>query len=50
MTTSHATVSQSFMYLETTIPAGCTIDDYRRSRPRKPRLWKRVYGALTISR
>lgn len=49
MTTSPATATHSFMYLETTIPAGCTIADYRRSRPRRPGLWKRVYGALTIA-
>ena len=50
MTTGPVNSSQSFMYLETTIPPGCTITEYRRSRPRRPRLWKRVYGALAIAR
>jgi hypothetical protein len=34
--------NQSFMYLETTIPAGLTISDYRRSRPRGARGWSRL--------
>jgi hypothetical protein len=42
MTSQPAVASQSFMYLETTIPAGCTINEYRRSRPRRPRRWSRL--------
>jgi hypothetical protein len=30
-------------YIETTIPPGTTIDEYRRSRPR-PRRWWRLRG------
>jgi hypothetical protein len=33
-------------YIETTIPAGMTIDAYRRSRPPRPRLTARVRSAL----
>jgi hypothetical protein len=42
MTTGPVHESQSFMYLETTIPAGVTISEYRRSRPRNPRGWSRL--------
>jgi hypothetical protein len=38
------------MYVETTIPAGLTISEYRRSRPVQRRLWSRVYRALTMAR
>jgi hypothetical protein len=27
-------------YIETSIPAGVTIDEYRRSRPRRPSRWQ----------
>jgi hypothetical protein len=42
MTTCPVHETQSFMYLETTIPAGLTISEYRRSRPRSPRGWSRL--------
>jgi hypothetical protein len=29
-------------YIETSIPAGVTIADYRRSRPRRPSRWERL--------
>jgi hypothetical protein len=32
----------NILYIETTIPAGVTIDQYRRSRPRKPSRWERL--------
>ena len=35
------------MYIETTIPPGMTIAEYRRSRPRRPSRWqwlKRLAG------
>jgi hypothetical protein len=31
-----------FQYLETSIPAGVTISDYRRARPRRPTRWERL--------
>jgi hypothetical protein len=37
MTTCPVHESQSFMYLETTIPAGVTISEYRRARPPRRR-------------
>jgi hypothetical protein len=30
------------VYMETTIPAGQTIGDYRRSRPQRPSRWERL--------
>jgi hypothetical protein len=33
-TTSRLVLSAPLVYVETTIPSGMTIDDYRRSRPR----------------
>jgi hypothetical protein len=30
------------VYIETTIPAGQTIGDYRRSRPQRPSRWERL--------
>ena len=50
MTTCPVQTSQSFMYLETTIPAGLTINEYRRARPARPGLWSRMYRALTMTR
>lgn len=29
-------LTPNILYIETSIPAGVTIDQYRRSRPRKP--------------
>jgi hypothetical protein len=31
-------------YIETTIPAGMTITDYRRSRPQRSSWWRRLRG------
>jgi hypothetical protein len=44
MTTCPVHESQSFMYLETTIPAGLTISEYRRSRPPRRRGLARLRG------
>lgn len=30
------------LYVETSIPAGLTIAEYRRSRPRRPSRWERL--------
>jgi hypothetical protein len=30
------------VYIETTIPPGLTIGEYRRSRPRRPTRWERL--------
>jgi hypothetical protein len=30
------------LYIETSIPAGLTIAEYRRSRPRRPSRWQRL--------
>ena len=35
-----------FAYIETTIPAGITIDEYRRSRPPVPTRFQRLMRAL----
>jgi hypothetical protein len=43
--TNHAAqvpVDVPLVYIESTIPAGMTIADYRRSRPQRPRLVRRV--------
>jgi hypothetical protein len=37
MTSCPTPGGQSFMYLETTIPEGLTIQEYRRSRPARRR-------------
>jgi hypothetical protein len=29
-------------YIESTLPTGVTIAEYRRSRPRRPSLWQRL--------
>lgn len=34
--------SGAAFYIETSLPAGCTIADYRRSRPPRPTAWKRL--------
>jgi hypothetical protein len=41
-TTSQLELSIPLDYIETTIPAGMTIADYRRSRPPRSRLWHRL--------
>ena len=30
------------LYIETSIPAGLTVAEYRRSRPRRPNRWERL--------
>lgn len=35
----------SLVYIETTIPAGTTIDAYRRSRPASPSLLRRLLSS-----
>ena len=35
-----------FMYIETSIPAGVTIDEFRRSRPPRPTRWQRLVRSL----
>jgi hypothetical protein len=32
------------IYIESSIPAGLTIAEYRRQRPQRPSLWKRFLG------
>ena len=41
--------STSFMYIETTIPAGVTIPEFRRSRPRRPSRLRRVLLSLRLA-
>jgi hypothetical protein len=36
------TTGGEVLYLESDIPAGLTIDEYRRSRPRRPSRWERI--------
>ena len=36
--------SASILYIESSLPAGLTIDEYRRSRPRRPSFWQRLLG------
>jgi hypothetical protein len=38
-TTSHFELSVPLVYIETTIPSGMTIDEYRRSRPQRRSRW-----------
>ncbi len=48
--TSHAAVAHvdvPLVYIESTIPAGMTIADYRRSRPPRPRLARRLRCAIS---
>jgi hypothetical protein len=35
-------MTATFAYIETTIPVGVRVDEYRRSRPRKRSLWQRI--------
>jgi hypothetical protein len=44
-TTSQLELSTPLAYIETTIPAGMTIADYRRSRPPDSHWWRRRRGA-----
>jgi hypothetical protein len=32
------------LYIECSLPAGITIAEYRRTRPRRPSLWQRLVG------
>jgi hypothetical protein len=34
-------------YVETTIPAGMTIADYRRARPQRASWWRRLRGGTS---
>jgi hypothetical protein len=38
----------TFQYIECDIPAGMTIDEYRRSRPRTPSLRERLARRLAL--
>lgn len=37
------------IYIETTIPAGQTIAEFRRARPRRASRWQRLFGALRFA-
>ena len=41
--------STPFMYIETSIPAGVTIDEFRRSRPQRPNRWRRLFRTLRLA-
>jgi len=41
-TTSQTELSVPLAYVETTIPAGMTIADYRRARPQRSSWWRRI--------
>jgi hypothetical protein len=45
---SHSAPTSQFEYIETTIPAGMTIADYRASRRRPSDRWSRLRHALTL--
>ena len=34
--------ARELFYIECSLPPGVTIDEYRRLRPRRPSLWKRL--------
>ena len=38
----NATPTSQVLYIETSIRPGLTIDEYRRSRPRRPSRWERI--------
>jgi hypothetical protein len=40
--TTRVALDVPLVYMETSIPAGLTIGDYRRSRPRRPSRWERL--------
>lgn len=44
--TTDFALSSPVVYMETTIPAGTTIDAYRRSRPARPSLRRRLLSRL----
>ena len=37
------------IYIESTIPAGVTIDQFRRARPRPVSRWRRLASALRLA-
>jgi hypothetical protein len=41
-TTPELTLGHAFQYLETSIPAGVTISEYRRARPGRATRWERL--------
>ena len=41
-TTTAVELEIPLAYIETTIPAGQTVSEYRRSRPRRPSRWGRL--------
>ena len=45
--TAAVKVDVPLVYMETTIPAGMTIADYRRSRPSRERLARRLGCAIS---
>jgi hypothetical protein len=38
-----------FIYIECSIPAGVTIDQFRRARPRPLTRWQRLLGVLQFA-
>jgi hypothetical protein len=38
----NASPNNQVLYIETSIPAGLTISEYRRSRPPRPSRWERL--------
>ena len=44
--TSHFELDIPLAYIETSIPEGITIPDYRRSRPTRPSLRRRLMSRL----
>jgi hypothetical protein len=45
--TSQLELSIALAYIETTIPPGMTIADYRRSRPQRTSWWHRLRGGAS---
>ena len=41
-------VNRDPFYIESSLPAGLTISEYRRSRPARPTLWRR-FRALRVA-
>jgi hypothetical protein len=38
----------SFAYIETTIPAGVTLAEYRAALPTRPRGWRRLLARIRL--
>jgi hypothetical protein len=36
--------TENIIYIESSLPTGVTIAEYRRLRPRRPSIWKRFIG------